>query len=123
MMTQDYDAAEQRARDSARLADQNDAFRKKQLGGGQGKWVHTAAIEAMGQAFVTACYGAVATYDAFAEDHDPYCTHEMGVMEVQGHTVWWKIDLYDQSYDGGSPEPLSLFQTRRVLTVLFPSDY
>ena len=47
----------------------------------------------------------------------------MGVMEVAGKKVRWRIDLYDRAYEGGSPEPTSLVETRRVLTILFPSDY
>jgi hypothetical protein len=44
-------------------------------------------------------------------------------MDVLGKKVWWKIDLYDRAYEGGSENPTSLAETRRVLTILFPSDY
>ena len=47
----------------------------------------------------------------------------MGFMEVADKKVWWKIDLYDRAYEGGSPNPTSLADTRRVLTILFPSDW
>ncbi len=62
-------------------------------------------------------------YTDFTEDDDPYGTHEMGFMTVQGKYVWWKIDLFDQDYAMGSPNPAALAETRRVLTILFPDDY
>mgnify|MGYP000209299977 FL=1 len=44
-------------------------------------------------------------------------------VEIMGEKVWWKIDLYDRAYEYGSSNPTSLADTRRVLTILFPSDY
>lgn len=117
------DTVEDRARDIARIAEQNDAFRCERPGGGQGKWVWTQAVDAEGMDFVLACTAAVAAYEDFNEDIDPYGTHEMGTMEVMGKKVWFKIDLYDRAYQYGSPNPTSLADTRRVLTILFPSDY
>ena len=114
---------ESRTRECARIAEQNDAFRKKQAGGGQGKWVWTQAIDAEGMDFVLTCVSAVAEYEDFTEENDPFGTREMGFMEVVGKKVWWKIDLYDRAYLGGSENPTSLADTRRVLTILFPSDY
>ncbi|MEM1363436.1 MAG: DUF3768 domain-containing protein [Pseudomonadota bacterium] len=112
-----------RTRDCARIAEQNDAFRRRQPGGGQGEVVATRAVNDEGPEFVAACLEAVASYDDFNEENDPFGTHEMGFMEVQGKKVWWKLDLYDRAYENGSPNPTSLADTRRVLTVLFPSDY
>ncbi|MEJ6396091.1 DUF3768 domain-containing protein [Gymnodinialimonas sp. 2305UL16-5] len=105
------------------IAEQNDAFRHRQPGGGQGQWVWTSAIDAEGQDFLLACMKAVDAYDDFNQENDPFDTHEMGFMEVAGKKVWWKIDLYDRAYEYGSPDPTSLAETRRVLTILFPSDY
>ena len=114
---------EQRAQIIAQIAEQNDAFRRQRPGGGLGKWVYTQAVHAEGPEFVLACAASVATYEDFNEENDPYGTHEMGFMEVWGKKVWWKLDLYDRAYEGGSPTPASLAETRRVLTVLLPSDY
>ena len=47
----------------------------------------------------------------------------MGVIDLDGTTVWFKIDLYDTDYQFGSPEPSDPQQTRRVLTLLLPSEY
>lgn len=107
----------------ARIAEQNDAFRKREQAGGSGKWVWTTAIDDRGHAFLAACLETVAAYDGFTEDNDPYATHEMGFMDVHSEKVWWRIDLYNRNYTEGSSDPASLTETRRVLTVLFPSDY
>ena len=114
---------EDQTRECARIAEQNAAFRHQRPGGGQGKWVYTTAVDDKGGEFVAACMSAVMTYDDFTEENDPYGTHEMGFMEVMGEKVWWKIDLYNRAYDAGSPAPTSLADTRRVLTILLPSDY
>lgn len=47
----------------------------------------------------------------------------MGVIEFEGTTVWFKLDLYDVDYTYGSPEPSDPKQTHRVLTLLLPSEY
>ena len=47
----------------------------------------------------------------------------MGGIEFDGTTVWFKIDLYDVDYTYGSPEPSDPALTRRVLTLLLPSEY
>ena len=117
------DTDEDQTCECARIAEQNDAFRKQQAGGGQGKWVWTQSVDAEGQDFVLTCIAAVTDYDDFTEENDPFGTHEMGFMDVAGRKVWWKIDLYDRAYESGSSHPSSLADTRRVLTILFPSDY
>ncbi|WP_341369186.1 DUF3768 domain-containing protein [Yoonia sp. BS5-3] len=38
-------------------------------------------------------------------------------------TIWFKIDLYDWDLEYGAEDPTDLEQTKRVMTVLFPSDY
>ena len=116
-------------REAALIAAQNDAFRRSILGttevadAPQGQFVMTRGVAALGidaQLELTRC---VATFDAFDADSDPQGWHEMGVIEFDGTTVWFKIDLYDTDYTYGSPEPSDPEQTRRVLTLLLPSEY
>ena len=90
------DTVDDRARDIARIAEQNDAFRCKRPGGGQGQWVYTQAVRAEGQGFVLACVAAVAAYDDFNEDIDPYGTHEMGTMEVMSCLLYTSPSPRDQ---------------------------
>ncbi|MEP3296570.1 MAG: DUF3768 domain-containing protein [Pseudoruegeria sp.] len=106
------------------IAEQNDEFRKHVLVDEKvGRWLFTSTVEAEGLEFKLAVLRAVQSFTEFTEEADPYGTHEMGVIEVLGKKVWWKIDLYDENYVGGSESPADPTKTRRVLTVLFPSDY
>lgn len=61
--------------------------------------------------------------DAFNEDSDPNGWRDMGVIEIEGDTVWFKFDYYDLSFEHGAEDPSDLKTTRRVLTLMFPSDY
>ena len=106
------------------IREQNDAFRKMGLQDESvGRWVLTKAINDEGPVFVAACIAAVRAYEDFSEDIDPNGDHSMGSFVVDGRTVWFKVDLYDASYEYGSSDPTDVTATRRVLTVLFPSDY
>ncbi|GLK65190.1 hypothetical protein GCM10017635_26640 [Paracoccus kondratievae] len=40
-----------------------------------------------------------------------------------GTRVLWKIDLYDEKLEFGTRNPLDLTVTRRVLTMMLPSEY
>ena len=106
------------------IAQQNDAFRKFPFTDESiGRWVYTAGVAAEGEAFVLDCINAVREFDNFTEDCDPYGERAMGCFEVHGKKVWFKFDLYDRNYEGGSPSPAEITETRRVLTILFPSEY
>ena len=116
-------------REAALIAAQNDAFRHSILGTAPvtdaplGQFVMTRGVAALGpdaQLELTRC---VAAFDGFDADSDPQCWHEMGVIDLDGTTVWFKVDLYDVDYQYGSPEPSDPAQTRRVLTLLLPSEY
>ncbi len=65
----------------------------------------------------------VAAFEAFDEGSDPHGWREMGVIKIANITVWFKIDLYDTQYQYGSPAPQDPAQTRRVMTLLLPSEY
>lgn len=111
------------------VATQNDAFRKA-IGGEttetpvpEGRVVMTRGIFERDAAFQSALIAAVVAYDDFNTDCDPHGWHEMGVIEIDGEKVWFKIDLYDEAYEYGSSDPTDPRFTRRVLTLLFPSEY
>jgi len=106
------------------IAQQNDVFRSHPNWGDKvGKWVLTQSIQAMGPDIVRQTIKAVMAFDDFNKDMDPYGEHAMGKVEVEGTTVWWKIDLYDVNYEYGSPSPAEVLKTRRVLTLMLPSEY
>lgn len=116
-------------KEAALIAAQNDAFRRCVLGTAhaadapQGQFVMTPGVAALGPDAQLALSRRVAAFDAFNADSDPQGWHEMGVIDLDGTTVWFKIDLYDVDYQYGSSEPSNPEQTRRVLTLLLPSEY
>lgn len=121
--------ADQHQSPTALIAAQNDLFRTSILNTPaapqdiQGRMLITAGVMAEGEAFMQEALQLTADYDAFSEEADPYGLHEMGVLEVQGRAVWWRIDLYDCDYRFGAETPSDPSQTRRVLTILLPSEY
>lgn len=109
------------------IAQQNDQFRAS-LGFGPaseitGQVLFTPGVVGMGPEFLALLQLTVAGFADFTEDNDPYGDHTFGVVEVCGTRVFWKIDLYDESYQFGSEEPSNPERTRRVLTLLLPSEY
>ena len=115
--------------EAALIAAQNDAFPRSILGthpvadAPKGQFVMTPGVAALGPDTQHALTRRVASFDAFNADSDPHGWHEMGVIDFDGTTVWFKIDLYDVDYRYGSSEPSDPAQTRRVLTLLLPSEY
>ena len=116
-------------REAVLIAAQNDAFRRSILGttpvadAPQGQFVMTHGVTALGPDAQLELTRRVAVFDGFNTDSDPQGWHEMGVIDLDGTTVWFKIDLYDTDYQYGSSEPSDPKQTRRVLTLLLPSEY
>ncbi|TXB63626.1 DUF3768 domain-containing protein [Paracoccus aurantiacus] len=109
------------------IARQNDAFRKGMIAGLPrdmlGRIVSTPGVRAMGRDFETAAYVSVAKDTVFSEANDPWGARDFGAVIVNGTKVWWKIDLYNNDFDGGSEAPCDLAQTRRLVTILLPSEY
>lgn len=116
------------AMETMAVAQQNDQFRKAMIAGAdpltpKGKHVMTAAVAARGPDFQLAATRAVAQDTTFTEDNDPHRDRTFGTVTVEGETLFWKIDLYDEAYEWASPDPANKRVTRRVLTIMFPSDY
>ena len=115
--------------EAATIAAQNDAFRKSIMffndteDTPKGQFVMTSGVSAMGSDARLSATRQVAAFEAFAPDNDPYGRHEFGAVEVFDTTIWFKVDLYDVNYEMGSDEPTDPEQTRRVLTLLLPSEY
>ena len=112
------------------VARQNDQFRRWHTIGERkpgiyipGKSVWTASFEAEPAAFKRAALQAIGAIAQFAPENDPEGFHDFGSVEVDGRAVWFKIDAYDQDYHYGADDPADLSRTRRILTVLFPSDW
>jgi hypothetical protein len=80
----------------------NDRFRQSLRGG---MLVMTAGVIALGQERQLKILEAVARFDRFDEDNDPYGEHDFGALEIEGERLFFKIDYYDQSLSAHSPDP------------------
>jgi hypothetical protein len=80
----------------------NDRLRQHGIGG---TTVVTPGGRALAPDAISAILAAVATFDAFDPDNDPYGEHDCAVLTVGAKRVIWKIDYYDRSLSGHSPTP------------------
>jgi hypothetical protein len=96
-----------RAETAKIIADQNDRFRRAAFGIAEqapipsGQVMMTAGVSDRDESFRAALIHAVVAYDDFNTDCDPHGWHEMGVMEIEGETVWFKMDGVDAPSHSG----------------------
>lgn len=111
--------------DTKIIQEANDAFRKGEPSL-SGQYLLTqgiaATLEESGQAPID-IIDVVRGFDTFTEDNDPNGTHEFGSFEFAGETCFWKIDLYDNDLQYGSPDPTDPSKTTRVMTIMLASEY
>jgi hypothetical protein len=67
--------------------------------------------------------GVLRSLDAFTPDNDPYGAHDFGSLDIDGTTIFWNIDLYDNDLKFGSPNREDPSVTTRVLTILRAEEY
>lgn len=94
-------------REAALIAAQNDAFRRSILGTSpvvdapQGQFVMTRGVAALGPDAQLELTRRVAAFDGFNADSHPQGWHEMGVIEFEDTTVWFKMDGVDAPSHSG----------------------
>ena len=106
--------------DSTRICALNDELRRFGLGG---RIMITSGIEALGTEDVAHVLAAVADFDAFTDDNDPYGEQDCAILTVDSHRVMFKIDYYDRDLAYHSPDPSDPTVTERVMTVMLASEY
>jgi hypothetical protein len=101
---------------SEHIHELNDQFRKSPHA--HGKAVITSGVAALGNAFVMKAMHAVETFSTFNEDNDPHGEHDFGEFEIEGETLFWKLDYYEKGsrYTAGAETPDKAETTDRVLT-------
>jgi Protein of unknown function (DUF3768) len=73
---------------------------------------------------VTRALDATLAFDNFTDENDPYREHDFGNFELDGETIFWKIDYYDRENPNvGSEDPADTDRTKRVLTVMLAAEY
>lgn len=88
-----------------------------------GRIMVTQGISGLGSEMTRSVLTAVATFDDFSPDNDPYGEHDFGAFEIDGYKFFWKIDYYDKALAAGSPDPSDVAVTARVLTVMLAEEY
>lgn len=60
-----------------------------------------------------------------APGNDPHEERDFGVVEYQGHKIFWKVDVYanDGTFTWGSETPWDALQSFRIVTVMLASDW
>jgi len=67
---------------------------------------------------------AVANFDQFTEENDPYGEHDFGSVEISGSKIYWKFDYYaGRACIWGSEHPADPTRSYRVLTIMLASEY
>jgi hypothetical protein len=104
----------------SRIRELNDQFRAALTGG----LLHiTRGVIALGGKRQAAILDAVASFDAFGPDNDPYGEHDFGALTIEGTRILFKIDYFDRALTGHSPDPTDPSMTMRVLTIMLAEEY
>lgn len=106
-------------RSAEEIARGNDELRQKLAPSRFAKVVMTSEIHA--SAHLDEILEAVRSFDKFTEDNDPYGEHDMGIMDVRGKSVMFKIDYYDTALEYGE-DPYESEDFVRVLTIMFSHE-
>src|SRR3954470_15278084 len=104
----------------ARIKELNDQLRISHTGGAL---VTTSGVLALGIYLNQAILIAIAAYNDFDEDNDPFGEHDFGLVEVAGQEILFKIDYYDSDLRFHSPDPADPGVTRRILTIFLPEEF
>jgi hypothetical protein len=83
----------------------------------------TAGVAALGAEAVARIVKTIAVYDDFRHANDPYEEHDFGSFEVDGQTIFFKIDYYDKALASHSPDPTDPSVTERVIIIMLAEEY
>ena len=80
----------------------------------------TPGVAALGAEAVACIVKTIAVYDDFCHANDPHEEHDFGSFEVDGQTIFFKIDLYEEpGVKSANGEPF----VNRVLTIMLAEEY
>ena len=103
-----------------RIRTLNDELRQHLLGGGA---VITPGVAALGQEAVERIVKTISVYDDFCHANDPHEEHDFGSFDANGTTIFFKIDYYDRTLTGHSPDPADASVTERIITIMLADEY
>ena len=105
---------------AARIRELNDRLRRQGIGG---RVMITPGIQALGRDGIRDVLTAVARFDDFTEDNDPWGEHDCAVLTVGGRRIIFKVDYFDHDLRWHSPDASDPAVTARVLTVMLSEEY
>ena len=85
--------------------------------------VMTPGIAALGQEAVERIVKTIAVFDDLCHANDPHEEHDFGSFEADGHTIFFKIDYYDETLSMHSPDAADPSVTKRVITIMLAEEY
>ena len=106
--------------DVSGIRDLNDQLRRSLNGG---VLVMTRGVINLGAKRQMAILSAIASFNHFDPDNDPYGEHDFGALTVEGERILFKIDYLDRGLTGHLPDPADPTVTARVLTVMLAEEY
>ena len=126
-MTTPYDTDEEFLAEvdkSLQIRALNDEFRAQLVSPVSALWhqrlVCTSGVAAYGDDFIERALWAVRHFADFNEINDQYGEHDFGSFELDGVSLYWKIDLYEEpDVKDKNGEPI----VNRVLTIMLASEY
>jgi hypothetical protein len=83
----------------------------------------TAGVAALGAEAVARIVKTIAVYDDFCHANDPYEEHDFGSFEVDGQTIFFKIDYLDKALAFHSSDPADPAVTERIITIMLAEEY
>jgi hypothetical protein len=83
----------------------------------------TAVLTCLGDEAVARIVKTIAIFDDFCHANDPHQEHDFGAFEADGHVIFFKIDYYDKTLTGHSPDAADPSVTERVITVMLAEEY
>jgi Protein of unknown function (DUF3768) len=105
---------------AAEIARLNDHLRKTFQGGMVNA---TIGIKDVPEPARQNVFAAVREFDAFNDDNDPHGEHDGAMIDVDGLTVFFKIDYFDLALKYHSEDPADPAKTTRVMTIMLADEY
>ena len=102
------------------IAETNDQVRQTLF---RDRLMITIGVQGLSQETQNKIFATIEIYDDFKPSNDPHKEHDFGSLEVDGNSVFWKIDYFDDGLEYHSPDVLDRSVTRRVLTVMLSEEY
>ena len=84
----------------------------------------TPGVAALGADVAERIFRTVAAFDDFdASRNDIWGERDFGSFEIEGKTIFFKIDYYSKDLTMASPDPSDPTVTTRVITMMLASEY